>query len=128
MLREEKNDLFWGLAGRVNVEDSASVRVKCWMALLGEEGLPDPDPKCPGKRGSSGERVQPSPEGGWPLDLEARGLVFCSLLAHCPGSSRKGIYTPRKMKCAKFHKDASDTEWSQIMKNIARHPAISFHI
>lgn len=88
------------------MEESASVRVKCWMALLGEEGLPDPDPKCPGKRGTSGERVQPSPEGGWPLDLEERELVFCSLLSLTVlAPAGKAFYTPRKMKCAKCHKD-----------------------
>lgn len=94
MLREEKKDLFWELGERVNVEESTSVRVKGRTMLLGEEGLPSSDPIHPGNHGTSGERVQPSPEGGWPLDLEEQELVFCGLLSDCPGSSRKGILHP----------------------------------
>lgn len=66
-----------GLGERVNVEESTSVRAKGRVMLLGKEGLPSPDPKHLGNGGTSGEHVQPSLEGGWPLDLEERELVFC---------------------------------------------------
>lgn len=105
MLREEKKDLFWELGERVNVEESTSVRVKGRTMLLGEEGLPSSDPIHPGNHGTSGERVQPSPEEAGPWIWKNRNWYSadCSLTVLAPAG--KAFYTPRKMKCAKCHKD-----------------------
>lgn len=111
-VRKEKRDSIRGLEEGVHVEepDSAGEKSGAKMILLGKDGVHNPDPRFSGKRGADGalgseEHVQPCQEGGQPQDLREGNWysAHCFLTVLAPAG--KAFYTPRKMKCAKYHKD-----------------------